>query len=145
MWGNPRETADLVTFAEEIPNGKLQFLCSVNTSKWFKSFLQVSLKFYWWLHKLIKSEKIFKKKFSNVPLQNNEETWMAIDFDTLLLFQDCQRVIFWRIALLFFQKPMFFKEKLLNFWKLVKKFKNWINMPIIEDFSKTVKSLVLLV
>ena len=26
----PHETADLVTFAEEILNGKLQFLCSVN-------------------------------------------------------------------------------------------------------------------
>ena len=29
MWPNPQETADLVTFTEEIPNGKLHFLCSV--------------------------------------------------------------------------------------------------------------------
>ena len=29
MWPNPQETADLVTFSEEILNGKLQFLCSV--------------------------------------------------------------------------------------------------------------------
>ena len=28
MWPNPQETADLVTFTEEIPNGKLHFLCS---------------------------------------------------------------------------------------------------------------------
>ena len=28
MWPNPQETADLVTFAEEILNGKLHFLCS---------------------------------------------------------------------------------------------------------------------
>ena len=28
MWLNPQETADLVTFAEEILNGKLRFLCS---------------------------------------------------------------------------------------------------------------------
>ena len=28
MWPNPHETADLVTFTEEIPNGKLRFLCS---------------------------------------------------------------------------------------------------------------------
>ena len=28
MWPNPRETADLVTFTEEIPNGKLHF-CAV--------------------------------------------------------------------------------------------------------------------
>ena len=29
MSPNPQETADLVTFTEEILNGKLQFLCSV--------------------------------------------------------------------------------------------------------------------
>ena len=28
MWPNPQETADLVTFIEEILNGKLSFLCS---------------------------------------------------------------------------------------------------------------------
>ena len=28
MWPNPQETADLVTFTEEIINGKLQFLWS---------------------------------------------------------------------------------------------------------------------
>ena len=28
MWPNPQETVDLVTFAEEILNGKLYFLCS---------------------------------------------------------------------------------------------------------------------
>ena len=28
MWPNPWETADLVTFTEEILNGKLHFLCS---------------------------------------------------------------------------------------------------------------------
>ena len=28
MWLNPLETADLVTFAEEILNGKFHFLCS---------------------------------------------------------------------------------------------------------------------
>ena len=30
MWPNSQEAADLVTFTEEIPNGKLQFLCSVS-------------------------------------------------------------------------------------------------------------------
>ena len=29
MWSNPQETADLVTFTEEVLNGKLHFLCSV--------------------------------------------------------------------------------------------------------------------
>ena len=28
MWTNPQETADLVTFTEEIFNGKFNFLCS---------------------------------------------------------------------------------------------------------------------
>ena len=30
MWPNPQETADLVTFTEEILNGKRHFLCSVS-------------------------------------------------------------------------------------------------------------------
>ena len=29
MWPNPQETVDLVTFTEEILNGKLHTLCSV--------------------------------------------------------------------------------------------------------------------
>ena len=28
MWPNPQETADVVTFTEEILNGKLDFLCN---------------------------------------------------------------------------------------------------------------------
>ena len=28
MWPNPQETEDLITFTEEILNGKLHFLCS---------------------------------------------------------------------------------------------------------------------
>ena len=32
MWPNPQETADLVTFTEEILNGKLQFLYSLKSS-----------------------------------------------------------------------------------------------------------------
>ena len=30
MWPNPQETGDLVTFTEEIRNGKLHFLCRVS-------------------------------------------------------------------------------------------------------------------
>ena len=29
MWPNPQETEDLVTFIEEILNGKLHFLCNI--------------------------------------------------------------------------------------------------------------------
>ena len=31
MWPNPQETADLVTFTEEVLNGKLHSSCSVST------------------------------------------------------------------------------------------------------------------
>ena len=31
MWPNPQETADLVIFTEEIPNGKLHFYAVVAT------------------------------------------------------------------------------------------------------------------
>ena len=33
MWPNPQETADLVTFTEEILDGNLHLLCSVNNVK----------------------------------------------------------------------------------------------------------------
>ena len=47
MRPNPQETANLVTFAEEILNGKLHFLCSANNSVYlgfFTIFCQVSHK-----------------------------------------------------------------------------------------------------
>ena len=36
MWPNPQETADLVTFTEEIFNGELRFLCSGSYSKFYQ-------------------------------------------------------------------------------------------------------------
>ena len=33
MWPNPQKTADLITFTEEILNGKLHFLCSVKSRR----------------------------------------------------------------------------------------------------------------
>ena len=41
MWPNPQIPADLVTFTEEIHNGKLHFLCSVN------GVFKVSNQTYW--------------------------------------------------------------------------------------------------
>ena len=35
MWSNTQETADLVTFTEEILNGKLLFLCRVRFKAMF--------------------------------------------------------------------------------------------------------------
>ena len=43
MWANSQETADLVTITEEILNGKLHFLCSVNGVMWSMT-LKVRLK-----------------------------------------------------------------------------------------------------
>ena len=40
MWPNPQETVNLVTFTEEILNGKLHFLCIV---KWYIDICQSSI------------------------------------------------------------------------------------------------------
>ena len=37
MWSNPQKTVDLVTFTEEIPNGKLHFLCNERIEWSFKA------------------------------------------------------------------------------------------------------------
>ena len=37
-WQNSEETADLVTFTEKILNGKLHFLCSVETTRFALQF-----------------------------------------------------------------------------------------------------------
>ena len=62
MWPNPQDTADLVTFTDEILNGKLHFLCSVLDKyidvNWEKisvatilHFLQLILICVWNIHK----------------------------------------------------------------------------------------------
>ena len=42
MWQNPQYPADLVTFTEEILNGKLHFLCSNMNQKFCKMILSES-------------------------------------------------------------------------------------------------------
>ena len=47
MWPNPQETVDLVTFTEEILNGKLSFLCNDKKElwegvKWLRSESQIA-------------------------------------------------------------------------------------------------------
>ena len=60
MWPDPQKTADLVTFTEEILNGKLHFLCSASYAP-----------------KIIFSElRVFlhgNKYRKNLPLQGNHE------------------------------------------------------------------------
>ena len=41
MWPNPQETADLVTFTEEIIHGKLYFLCSVDNIWMFQNSREI--------------------------------------------------------------------------------------------------------
>ena len=40
MQPDPQETADLVTFTEEILNGKLRFLAVFAALRWLKSFIK---------------------------------------------------------------------------------------------------------
>ena len=63
MWPNPKETADLVTFTEEICNGKLHFSCSDQCSP------AQSLKEY----------RSFEISYSNFDLQSNVQL-LFIDF-----------------------------------------------------------------
>ena len=56
MWPNPLETADLVKFTEEVPNGKLHFLSSDFSIK------QLTLDRY------IQSIQLFEKQFEKTTL-----------------------------------------------------------------------------
>ena len=46
MWPHPQETADLVTFTEEILNGKFHFLCSVYQTVLITSQMKIENKFF---------------------------------------------------------------------------------------------------
>ena len=58
MWPNPRDTADLVTFTEEIVNGKLHVLCGGACSK-----ISPDLATLLYLFKSLKSEKLSSQFF----------------------------------------------------------------------------------
>ena len=45
MWPNPQKTADLVTFTEDILNGKLHFLCSVTDLVTFTDEMLIEFQF----------------------------------------------------------------------------------------------------
>ena len=62
MWPNPQETADFVTFAEEIINGKLHFLLSAAFYMYYKNIY--SEKFHENLR--VSPSKNFKTCFENV-------------------------------------------------------------------------------
>ena len=64
MWPNPQETVDLVTFTEEILNGKRHFLCNVNVvMEWYLGPCQTSMMDLF--AKMVRSQKplnIFTKR-----------------------------------------------------------------------------------
>ena len=67
MWPNPRETGNLVTFNEEILNGKLHFLCSeVKLSTWCNMVIMNLVFISWycyhsffWSNLVLQSEILF--------------------------------------------------------------------------------------
>ena len=60
MWPNLQETADLVTFAEEICNGKLHFLCSELIKKTPKN-----VKTDYFIHYFIQGQYDMKRIWKN--------------------------------------------------------------------------------
>ena len=73
MWPNTQETADLVTFTEEILNGKLNFSCSVSSnicSIWFYDTRRSHRKYFKiyfseWKKRLILFKKLLMCKLDN--------------------------------------------------------------------------------
>ena len=63
MWPNPHETANLVTFTEEILNGKLPFLCSDSSTF---DFLQGSE----YIYDFITLHSVFFEYFGIVQIRN---------------------------------------------------------------------------
>ena len=70
MWPNPQFSADLVTFTEEILNGKLHFLCSVSWN-YFSGFGK----------KFAKSHNFFYAKISD-----NNRSYMGYDQLEVLIY-----------------------------------------------------------
>ena len=75
MWRNPQETTDLVTFTEEIPTGKLHFLCSVcvgGLTNFHKSFFvkkyYLNLNFFQVLSLKTKKKSLLKKDVSQLKI-----------------------------------------------------------------------------
>ena len=94
MWQNPQEAADLVTFTEEILNGKLHFLCiewniskkdNGKLSKWYRTLLAESI--------------IVTKKLSNLASKQMRNSPSFLPKVDISLASDDMRIkvllIFW--------------------------------------------------
>ena len=90
MWPNPKETADLVTFTEEIHNGKLHFLCSeslISINPWstFSMGLQFS-KISYANNSLCKKESPPEKFIPGILQRDFKRCWLKklSSFDSFL-------------------------------------------------------------
>ena len=102
MWPNPQETADLVTFVEEILNGKLHFCAVLDVGKSSQSALHLmvytKLTFWNWtvLHLLSNKVKVSKIFF----LRHTQKAFSCIGYNY------CVHVaIFFQVLLFFHMKP----------------------------------------
>ena len=85
MWLNPQFNADLVTFTEEILNGKLHFLCSVGTSPCVDNILSLWACFLCFL--AYEKEKFIcpflQQKFRYGVLFSNKVSFSSNNWQTL--------------------------------------------------------------
>ena len=84
MWPNPQETADLVTFTEEILNGKFYFLCCVklnisraNLNDLFTGLSNVKVPFYKKKTFCLKFVKKFKYILNETYLIETENAYTS--------------------------------------------------------------------
>ena len=87
MWPNPRFPLDLVTFTEEIPNGKLHFLCSDGNEN-DRNIYAVNLKFHWKFN--------FYKFISNI----NQVTCGTKSVKTFVRWENLWSIWFWKAWIL---------------------------------------------
>ena len=73
MWPNLQETADLVTFTEEILNGKLHFLCSAsnNFKIWRMWFFLLKFEDFSLNRKFLKSQEKIWSRVISLPFQSD--------------------------------------------------------------------------
>ena len=97
MWPNPQQNVDLVTFAEEIINGKLHFLCSCFQINAWSVILEKKF-----------GQKLKKNK-ENLTIAENFDIYCFVTFDWHCQKLICERktgayAVFWsnvEIALIF--------------------------------------------
>ena len=82
MWPNPQEIADLVTFTEEILNGKLHFLCSAC----FFLSAEIPESFAWEYFTLIMCKALEHGLVNDIfSSKTFLKSWVEFNFFTILL------------------------------------------------------------